>query len=104
MNLPSKIVIPFLISFHCIIGTIVYEQIVTGDIVQGLPKVEEILEGRKPKDNAILATQPGIVTLLENDNGYNFTKIRVLTNSKTNKGFYRKTNNEYQTYKNTYFL
>ena len=38
-----------------IVGTIVYEQIVTGDIVQGLPKVEEILEGRKPKDNAILA-------------------------------------------------
>jgi DNA-directed RNA polymerase subunit beta' len=30
-------------------GIIIFEQIVTGDIIQGLPKVEEILEGRIPK-------------------------------------------------------
>ena len=58
-----------------IVGTIIYEQVVTGDIVQGLPKVEEILEGRKPQDNAILAAEPGVVTFLNED-----SKIQVLSN------------------------
>jgi DNA-directed RNA polymerase subunit beta' len=45
-----------------ILGQIVFNQIVTGDIVQGLPKVEEILEARK-KDfyGATLALKPGYV-------------------------------------------
>lgn len=38
-----------------LIATLVFEREKTGDIVQGLPKVEELLEGRKPKDCAILA-------------------------------------------------
>ena len=37
-----------------ILGIIIYEQIVTGDIVQGLPKIEEILEARKTKSSALL--------------------------------------------------
>ena len=50
------------------IGTIIYEQVVTGDIVQGLPKVEEILEARKPQDSALLASAPGIViNVTDND-------------------------------------
>ena len=50
------------------IGTIIYEQVVTGDIVQGLPKVEEILEARKPQDSAILANSPGIVIDIKDNN------------------------------------
>ena len=38
-----------------LLATLVFEREKTGDIVQGLPKVEELLEGRKPKDCAILA-------------------------------------------------
>jgi DNA-directed RNA polymerase subunit beta' len=38
-----------------LIASLVFERQKTGDIVQGLPKVEELLEGRKPKDTAIIA-------------------------------------------------
>jgi DNA-directed RNA polymerase subunit beta' len=44
------------------LGQLVYERARTGDIVQGLPRVEEILEGRQPKTEAILSTYPGIIT------------------------------------------
>ena len=74
-----------------IVGTIIYEQVVTGDIVQGLPKVEEILEGRKPQDNAILAAEPGIVTFLNED-----SKIQVLSNHNNKETTSRK--NKYQIY------
>ena len=62
-----------------IIATLVFERQKTGDIVQGLPRVEELLEGRKPKDCAILAEEDGIAEIvtdedlprlyLVNDNG-----------------------------------
>ena len=39
-----------------LIASLVFERQKTGDIVQGLPKVEELLEGRKPKDTAIIAS------------------------------------------------
>ena len=37
------------------LANLVFERQKTGDIVQGLPRVEELLEGRKPKDSAILS-------------------------------------------------
>ena len=37
------------------LASLVFERQKTGDIVQGLPRVEELLEGRKPKDSAILS-------------------------------------------------
>ena len=37
------------------LATLVFERMKTGDIVQGLPRVEELLEARKPKDCAIVA-------------------------------------------------
>ena len=43
------------------LGQLVYERARTGDIVQGLPRVEEILEARKPKLEASIATRPGII-------------------------------------------
>ena len=45
------------------IATLVFERQKTGDIVQGLPRVEELLEGRKPKDCAILAEEDGVAEI-----------------------------------------
>jgi DNA-directed RNA polymerase subunit beta' len=39
---------------------LVFERSKTGDIVQGLPRIEELLEARKPKEPALLARAPGI--------------------------------------------
>ena len=43
------------------LATLLYERIVSGDIVQGLPRIEEILEARKPKNSAILSQNPGFI-------------------------------------------
>lgn len=45
------------------IAILIYEQVKTGDIVQGLPRVEELLEARKPKEGAILSEYDGTVKL-----------------------------------------
>ncbi len=39
---------------------LVFERSKTGDIIQGLPRIEELLEARKPKEAAILVRRPGI--------------------------------------------
>lgn len=49
------------------VATLVFERQKTGDIVQGLPRVEELLEGRKPKDCAILAEDDGIAEIETDD-------------------------------------
>ncbi|MDD3238099.1 MAG: DNA-directed RNA polymerase subunit beta'' [Candidatus Gastranaerophilales bacterium] len=50
------------------LATLVFERQKTGDIVQGLPRVEELLEGRKPKDCAILAEIDGVAHIeIEDD-------------------------------------
>jgi len=38
------------------------------DITQGLPRVEELFEARKPKRNAIIAENEGVVEVVPNDN------------------------------------
>lgn len=53
-----------------LIATLVFEREKTGDIVQGLPKVEELLEGRKPKDCAILAGNDGTAKIEIDDDGF----------------------------------
>ena len=71
------------------LATLIYEKLKTVDIVQGLPKVEEILEARKIKNPCILAPHEGYVNVrnskieVTNEKGYitaiNFTprdKIR----------------------------
>ena len=45
------------------LATLVFERQKTGDIVQGLPRVEELLEGRKPKECAILAEFDGVAEI-----------------------------------------
>ena len=50
------------------LATLVFEREKTGDIVQGLPRVEELLEARKPKDCAILAETDGTAEIeIEDD-------------------------------------
>jgi DNA-directed RNA polymerase subunit beta' len=50
--------------------SLTYEREKTGDIVQGLPKVEELLEGRRPKDCAILAEYDGTTKIEVDENGF----------------------------------
>ena len=52
------------------LATIIYERLKTGDIVQGLPKVEELLEGRKPKDPAVLTDVSGKVEVVNDEGTY----------------------------------
>jgi DNA-directed RNA polymerase subunit beta' len=39
---------------------LVFERAKTTDIIQGLPRIEELLEARKPKESCILAKYPGV--------------------------------------------
>ncbi len=46
---------------------LVYERAKTGDIIQGLPRIEELLEARKPKEACILAKRAGEVKAVYGD-------------------------------------
>jgi DNA-directed RNA polymerase subunit beta' len=50
-----------------LMATLIFERQKTGDIVQGLPRVEELLEARKPKESAILAEKPGRAKVVVED-------------------------------------
>jgi len=60
------------------IATLVNYTQQTEDIVQGLPKIEELIEARKPKIKSYLATRPGILF-----NSYSLDQKRM-ENSKRN--------------------
>ncbi len=49
---------------------LVFERAKTGDIIQGLPRIEELLEARKPKEACVLASRPGTAQVVygEDDN------------------------------------
>ena len=57
-----------LVKTNDTLATLVYEKLKTTDIVQGLPKVEEILEARKVENACILAPVPGYAFLRLNSN------------------------------------
>jgi DNA-directed RNA polymerase subunit beta' len=46
---------------------LVFERAKTGDIIQGLPRIEELLEARKPKEACILGRRPGEVKVVYGD-------------------------------------
>ena len=57
-----------LVQHGDMLASLVFEREKTGDIVQGLPRVEELLEARKPKDCAILAEYDGTAKIeIEDD-------------------------------------
>jgi DNA-directed RNA polymerase subunit beta' len=43
---------------------LVFERAKTGDIIQGLPRIEELLEGRKPKEACVLSRRPGVCQVI----------------------------------------
>ena len=58
-----------------ILAILVFERSKTGDIVQGLPRIEEILEARKPKEACKLAQRPGLIYVSYDTEDYNNIKI-----------------------------
>ncbi len=46
---------------------LVFERAKTGDIIQGLPRIEELLEARKPKEACILAKRSGELKVVYGD-------------------------------------
>jgi DNA-directed RNA polymerase subunit beta' len=46
---------------------LVFERAKTGDIIQGLPRIEELLEARKPKEACVLSKRPGIAQVVYGD-------------------------------------
>jgi DNA-directed RNA polymerase subunit beta' len=46
---------------------LVFERTKTGDIIQGLPRIEELLEARKPKEACILARHAGTAQVVYNE-------------------------------------
>ncbi|MEY3327150.1 MAG: polymerase beta prime subunit [Cyanobacteriota bacterium] len=59
---------------------LVFERTKTGDIIQGLPRIEELLEARKPKEACILARRPGTAQVTMDDD---ITELRVIENDGT---------------------
>jgi DNA-directed RNA polymerase subunit beta' len=51
-----------------VICLLIYEKIISGDIIQGLPKIEYILESRISKSTVKLAKNPGIVVCYKKKN------------------------------------
>ena len=47
---------------------LVFERSKTGDIIQGLPRIEELLEARKPKESCILSRSSGVCQVVYEDN------------------------------------
>ncbi|NER83694.1 MAG: DNA-directed RNA polymerase subunit beta'', partial [Leptolyngbya sp. SIO1D8] len=46
---------------------LVFERAKTGDIIQGLPRIEELLEARKPKEACVLSERPGMAQVVFTD-------------------------------------
>ncbi|NRB07674.1 MAG: DNA-directed RNA polymerase subunit beta'' [Richelia sp.] len=61
---------------------LVFERAKTGDIIQGLPRIEELLEARKPKEACILAKRAGEVKVVYGD-GDEAIAIKVLESGGT---------------------
>ncbi len=45
------------------LALLVFERQKTGDIVQGLPRIEELLEARRPRESAVLCKKPGTIEI-----------------------------------------
>jgi len=58
-----------------LLATLIFERQKTGDIVQGLPRVEELLEARKPKESAILSEKEGRAKIVSEDDQHRFYMV-----------------------------
>ncbi|TVP63565.1 MAG: DNA-directed RNA polymerase subunit beta'' [Nodularia sp. (in: Bacteria)] len=57
---------------------LVFERAKTGDIIQGLPRIEELLEARKPKEACILAKRSGELKVVYADGGDEAIAAKVI--------------------------
>ncbi len=57
---------------------LIFERAKTGDIIQGLPRIEELLEARKPKEPGVLARQDGVAQVVYGDD--ESVEIKVIDN------------------------
>ncbi len=55
------------------LALLVFERQKTGDIVQGLPRIEELLEARRPRDSAVLCKKPGVVDIKQEEDDESIT-------------------------------
>merc|ERR1712070_1101236 len=55
------------------LALLVFERQKTGDIVQGLPRIEELLEARRPRESAILCKKPGTVEIKQGEENESLT-------------------------------
>ena len=55
------------------LALLVFERQKTGDIVQGLPRIEELLEARRPRESAILCKKPGTIEIKQDDENESLT-------------------------------
>ena len=67
------------ISKDEIIGSLIFKVLKTADIVQGLPKIEEILEARTPKNASKLIEESGLLTKISENFEKNTLDINVLS-------------------------
>ncbi|MCP9847102.1 DNA-directed RNA polymerase subunit beta' [Synechococcus sp. Lug-A] len=49
------------------LALLVFERQKTGDIVQGLPRIEELLEARRPRESAVLSRRSGTVQIKQGE-------------------------------------
>lgn len=57
---------------------LVFERAKTGDIIQGLPRIEELLEARKPKEACILAKRSGELKVVYAEGGDEAIAAKVI--------------------------
>jgi len=55
------------------LALLVFERQKTGDIVQGLPRIEELLEARRPRDSAVLCRRSGTVQIKQGEDDDSIT-------------------------------
>lgn len=67
---------------NTVLGFVTYRIFKTQDIIQGLPKVEEILEARSSSERALIAEKAGIVTKIMTHARSRSSQIEVLSNIK----------------------
>lgn len=67
---------------NTVLGFVTYRIFKTQDIIQGLPKVEEILEARSSSDRATIAEKAGLVTKIMTHARSRSSQIEVLSNIK----------------------
>merc|ERR1712216_818220 len=58
---------------------LVFERQKTGDIVQGLPRIEELLEASRPRESAILCRKPGTVEIKQGEDDDSLS-VNVMVN------------------------